>query len=629
MKDLQRLRVEVVELAAELDRAALAQAASLRAVEPRYTESARNFVHYVALRQHDLRSLQRELWRRGFSSLGRLEGYVLHALDNLRERLDEALIRRCEAPAAIGPRVGITWDDAERLLHEHTRDLLGAKPRDRHVYIMVTAPDAKEVDDAWAEGALEAGMNLLRINAAHEDERAWAAIVETVRRAAQRRGVALRVAVDLPGPKLRTVALVDGPRVVRWRPQRDALGRVIQPCVVTLRPASRPANPDEVGRLAVPDASFADLAPGDRLIVLDARDKQREIVVTERGGDVARGELRATAYVIPGVRVVHWRGDHELAAWCVEQIPATPFRVALCDGDRLRLLAPGQVAPAGESLPALGCTLAAALTALRPGHRVIFDDGHIHGVAEVVDAHGAILKITRVPGGRAKLGGEKGINLPDSELDLPLFGPDDERALAFAVRSADLVEASFIRGPEDVRELHRRLLPHDRHVAVVLKIETRGAFTRLPAILLAAMERYPTGVMIARGDLAIEAGFERLAELQEEILWLCEDAHLPVIWATQVLEGLARSGQPSRAEVTDAAMSVRAECAMLNKGSYIIEAIRALDNIIRRMEQHHYKKRSLYRRLHLAFEPPRAAPQPVHDHAELAGPPAPPAPARS
>jgi len=143
MKDLQRLRVEVVELAAELDRAALAQAASLRAVEPRYTESARNFVHYVALRQHDLRSLQRELWRRGFSSLGRLEGYVLHALDNLRERLDEALIRRCEAPAAIGPRVGITWDDAERLLHEHTRDLLGAKPRDRHVYIMVTAPDAK------------------------------------------------------------------------------------------------------------------------------------------------------------------------------------------------------------------------------------------------------------------------------------------------------------------------------------------------------------------------------------------------------------------------------------------------------------------------------------------------------
>jgi pyruvate kinase len=61
-------------------------------------------------------------------------------------------------------------------------------------------------------------------------------------------------------------------------------------------------------------------------------------------------------------------------------------------------------------------------------------------------------------------------------------------------------------------------------------------------------------------------GYERLAELQEEILWLCEAAHLPVIWATQVLEQLAKSGLPSRAEISDAAMGERAECVMVNKG---------------------------------------------------------------
>ncbi len=112
------------------------------------------------------------------------------------------------------------------------------------------------------------------------------------------------------------------------------------------------------------------------------------------------------------------------------------------------------------------------------------------------------------------------------------------------------------------------------------------------------MKRRRIGVMIALGDLAIECGYERLAELQEEILWLCEAAHLPVIWATQVLEQLATSGLPSGAEISDAAMSERAECVMLNKGPYINDAVVAIDNILQRMARHHYKKNALLRNLH-------------------------------
>ena len=81
--------------------------------------------------------------------------------------------------------------------------------------------------------------------------------------------------------------------------------------------------------------------------------------------------------------------------------------------------------------------------------------------------------------------------------------------------------------------------------------------------------RPPAGVMVARGDLGVELGFERMAEVQEEILWLAEAAHLPVIWATQVLETLTKTGTPTRGEVTDAAMSARAECVMLNKGPFV------------------------------------------------------------
>ena len=103
--------------------------------------------------------------------------------------------------------------------------------------------------------------------------------------------------------------------------------------------------------------------------------------------------------------------------------------------------------------------------------------------------------------------------------------------------------------------------------------------------------RHPFGVMIARGDLAVEIGFARLAEIQEEILWLCEAAHVPVIWATQVLENLIKRGMPSRAEITDIAMAERAECVMINKGPFVLDAIAMLDDVVERMRGHQHKKR--------------------------------------
>jgi pyruvate kinase len=100
--------------------------------------------------------------------------------------------------------------------------------------------------------------------------------------------------------------------------------------------------------------------------------------------------------------------------------------------------------------------------------------------------------------------------------------------------------------------------------------------------------------MIARGDLAVECGFERLAEAQEEILWVCEAAHVPVIWATQVLENLTKQGLPSRAEITDAAASVRAECVMLNKGPFVLDSVHVLDDILSRVEGQQEHRKPLF-----------------------------------
>jgi len=201
----------------------------------------------------------------------------------------------------------------------------------------------------------------------------------------------------------------------------------------------------------------------------------------------------------------------------------------------------------------------------------------------------------------SKLRSDKGINLPDTDIHLPGLTAKDLSDLSFAVTQADMIGLSFVRKPEDVHQLAQRMseLGASR-IGIVLKIENRSAFEHLPEILLAGLQSPPLGVMVARGDLAVEIGFERLAEVQEEILWLCEAAHVPVIWATQVLENMAQTGKPSRAEVTDAAMSGRAECVMLNKGPYVVEAVKFLDNVLERMQLHQHKKRSMLRKLSIS-----------------------------
>jgi pyruvate kinase len=194
----------------------------------------------------------------------------------------------------------------------------------------------------------------------------------------------------------------------------------------------------------------------------------------------------------------------------------------------------------------------------------------------------------------SRLRSEKGINLPDTALNAAAVSDADLPLLEVAAAHADMVGVSFLRHENDVDEIHAYLRRvRAEHLGLILKIETTAAFARLPEILLHAMRSPLVGVMIARGDLAVEAGYERLAEVQEEILWLCEAAHLPVIWATEVLDQLARTGRPSRAEVTDAAMAQRAECVMLNKGPYIDTAMRVLDDILRRMSRHQRKKTPL------------------------------------
>ena len=351
---------------------------------------------------------------------------------------------------------------------------------------------------------------------------------------------------------------------------------------------------------------------GDELRFRDARGKKSTLQIDELGRDQLMALSRHRAYVLTRAKARLWRGDHHVANVTMTAVDTADAAIDVRMGDSLVLTKrataghPPVRNPGGhvQKPGMVSCTLPAALDHLAAGHRVLFDDGRIH--AEVIRKNGPdyLLRIVRTRKESVKLRAEKGINLPDTRTKVPSLTAEDRRAMAFVAKHADAVSLSFVRSPKDVRLLHAELDRLGRPtIAVVLKIETRAGFENLPRLLLEGLRRPPLAVMIARGDLAVEVGFERLAEIQEEILWLCEAAHVPAIWATQVLDTLARTGVPSRAEVTDAAASVAAECVMLNKGPYVDEAVRVLSDILMRMEKHHYKKRSLFRKLRVSALP--------------------------
>lgn len=246
------------------------------------------------------------------------------------------------------------------------------------------------------------------------------------------------------------------------------------------------------------------------------------------------------------------------------------------------------------ALPTVGCTLRSALEQLAVGERVYIDDGLIGARVVEIGEEGAVCEIYQAPSKGRKIRASKGLNFPDTKFSVVPLTDKDRNDLDFVAQHADLVGYSFVQSENDVMllidELAQRASSNRPSPALVLKIETRLAVRNLPGMIVQAAGKLPTAIMIARGDLAIELGFQRMAEMQEEILWLCEAAHVPVIWATQVLEGLAKEGLPTRAEVTDAAMANRAECVMLNKGSHIVEAVHMLDNVLTRMAGHQHKK---------------------------------------
>ena len=503
------------------------------------------------------------------------------------------------------------FDLGSSLLTHNANDAPGEMPADRRVRIMVTMPSEAANNSALIRDFLSGGMNIMRINCAYDGPEEWRRMVDHLRLAESETGKSCKIAFEMAGPKLRTGPVSPSPGVIRWKPVRNELGQVTSAAVIGF---CNQGQLPETNVIAIPvkGAILDQAQSGDVVALTDTRGRERVLQVVDADESACICTNDRTGYVVQGTRLRLLRGAEVLCEDEVGALPEIERALCLSVGDDLILTSAeitGKPAVQNDDevvyQPAqIGCSLprcfethdqASASSLMMAKWRII------RAVRRDQDGDRLEIKITYAVNGTAKLRTAKGVNLPDTRLRVSPLTEKDRQDLEFAAEHGDLISLSFVRHPRDVAELIGALetLGTER-TGIILKIENRLGVEALPQLLLTAMQRQTVAVMVARGDLGVEIGFERMAEIQEEILWLCEAAHVPVIWATQVLESLAKRGLPSRAEVTDAAMSGRAECVMLNKGPHIAMALDFLCDVLARMKGHQTKKSALMRKLDVA-----------------------------
>ena len=248
------------------------------------------------------------------------------------------------------------------------------------------------------------------------------------------------------------------------------------------------------------------------------------------------------------------------------------------EGDKIRL-----TASEGDS-EAIYVNYSKLTEDVSAGDTVLIDDGKIVFSVDEVSENEVIGSVTQ--GGEIAKGG-RGVNIPGVELQLPALTEKDIADVEFAVeQEADFVAISFVKTADDVKLLREKLAELDaEHTKIIAKIETQAAVDNIDAIIAAS-----DGIMVARGDLAVEVSFENVPVIQKDIIRKCNRAGVPVITATQMLESMTHAASPTRAEASDVANAIfdGSDAVMLSGetalGEHPVAAVSTMTQIAQRVE---------------------------------------------
>lgn len=222
---------------------------------------------------------------------------------------------------------------------------------------------------------------------------------------------------------------------------------------------------------------------------------------------------------------------------------------------------------------------------IKKGDTILLDDGKKN--LEVISVTEDEVKCRVIVGGETK--GRRGVNLPGVSLNISCLTPKDKKDLVFGIeQNVDFIALSFVRRAKDIDELRKILVKAKSDAKIIAKIETQEAIQNIDAIIAIT-----DGVMVARGDLAVEVRAEEVPLLQKMIVEKCNLVGKPVIVATQMMESMITSPVPTRAEVSDVANSILdgADAVMLSEesalGQYPVEAVTMMSKVAQKIEKNY------------------------------------------
>ncbi|CAG9622314.1 pyruvate kinase [Sutcliffiella rhizosphaerae] len=522
-------------------------------------KSYENLLAYLVCRKYGMEEWKKVLLKGGITLNHKA---VMYSLRQIIARQEKALEQKPITPQEADKQL----DTNKKKVHFHQEN--GFFP------VMVTLDVSMLKNREIFRKLMEAGMNIARINCAHDDSAVWEEFIKEIKLLNTQVTHSCKIYMDLAGPKI---------RLGKFRREQKQLKIKIKNSVsqVGLITKSDEITTVRKGKypfvLAVDTTiDFLQYKIGEQLELNDVT----FIIVKIVDDESFLASIHESVSIDENSKITS-----RLGSLLVKNIEMVPVELRVRYGEILRIHRQEEYLGHGATatLPAtVSVNLPKTLHNIRVNDRVSIDDGRVEGFVLEMKERYIDIQITSKNRKTFTIKEGKGINFPDSLvfLNVAAITKKDLHDLQFISKYADIIGVSFVHQAKDLRMVHERLnMLTTRNIPLIAKIETKDAVTRLPAILKEGLTLPAFGIMIARGDLAVEVGFEQMATVQEEILKIAHSAHIPVIWATQVLESLTKYGQPTRAEISDVYLGSRAQCIMLNKGEFIEDSVIALQRI--------------------------------------------------
>ncbi len=570
---------------------------------PRF-ESLLNLKQYLILRSKDQTKLQEKLFLLSLSSLGSSSAHVAGRVETLYEQISSSLTCS-DIPQEEINCLGIK--EAIKLASTNSAMLFGGKIKSKlskqTTAIMVTLPsNASDNDGKLIRELADSGVKAFRINSAHDSAEVWNSMAKVIANINESRDEdsKIKIFVDLAGPKIRTgrIRKVETPvEIGSNKAPQDLLVFYSKDMITKPKTKDAQTQKKEPAQIVIEKEFFQTLKEGEQFKIKDSNKKKVLVNVVKIYDDYAKCEIEKKVYLNNDSKVSMSTQKGKIFGVQKRIEPIRLFKNDLIDITENDTLGRSAIYDENNTLlkPILiSGSFSGIIKYIDLGEKIFIDDGKIGLEVIQKNSNSIRCKVFLAKSKGTLLKEEKGINFPSTNVKIKALTKVDKINALSVMGFVDTFNLSFTQNAEDVLDLQNLLKKYERtDIGIVAKIETNRAVVNMPEILEQLLKCEKSGVMIARGDLAIEVGFQKLAYIQEELLDICDAAHMPVIWATQVLESQMKNNLPSRAEITDAAMSSRAECVMLNKGAFAIDTIGVLIHILDDMHSIFKKNRQL------------------------------------